>query len=169
MVAVPHGRKRWSKVVETIEHMPWVTCELLAKDGSIVGYVANDGASGEVEELADGRPHGHAQYRWFLEMMIKAQSVAMSAREKEFASVLNAMQEMISVNSQATKELVELYRVQRDVVAETAMTAAQGEGDIAQIVKLIEASPDLIRMLAPLVMKLGKPKLPPGPPTGAKS
>jgi hypothetical protein len=157
-VAVPQRRKRWSQVIETIEGKPWVRVELLDKSGAVLGYVENDGEAKELESLASG---GSARDRWFLEMMLKAQDTALKWRNKEHADLLTGMRDLLEVNTHATRELVEIFRVQRDVSADVAamQAAAANGGDMDQIIKLIEASPQLMQTFAPLLGMLFRKKI----------
>lgn len=178
-VAVPERRKRWSHVIETIEARPWVRCELLDKKGGVLGYVENDAAANELEELGGGGPGGTAQQRWFLEMMIKAQTVALTYRDKEHAALLEGMREMMSVQTQSIRELINIFAIQRDVATEIAAmkAAADAGGDMDQIIKLIEASPQLMQSIGPLLQLVFRRALPKpaggkpaaAPPNGAKS
>jgi len=175
-VAVPQRRKRWTQVITTIEGRPWVRCELLDKSGSVLGYVDNEGPAGELEDLATGGPNGSLRERQLLELMIKAQSVALTFRDKEHSALLEGMRDMMAVHAQSTRELIEIFRVQRDVAAETAAMAAQAEagGDAAAIVKLIEGSPALQQVLAPVIARLlqagqKRPQKPAAPANGVKS
>jgi hypothetical protein len=168
-VAVPNRRKRWSPVIEAIESKPWVQCELLDKQGAVLGYVENDGEAKEIENLAAGS----GKDRWFLEMMLKAQETALRWRSKDHEALLAGMANMLEANTRATHELIEIFRVQRDVSADIAamQAAAENGGDFDQVIKLIEASPQLMTVLAPMLQLLlsrkAKPKLAP-PPNGAK-
>ena len=155
-IAVPQRRKRWSQVIETIEAVPWVRCELLDKSGAVLGYVENDAAAGELEDLGSGVPAGAAGNKWFLDTMIRAQREALTWVEKSNAANMQAMAEILRVNAHATSELVELYRVQRDVSTEiaTMRAAAENKDVFDQMVKLLEAYPELKQMIGPLVLRL---------------
>lgn len=173
-VAVPNRRKRWSQVIETIEARPWVRCELLNKGGEVLGYIENDGEAKELEELGTGGPSGTASQRWFLEMMLRSQETALKWRSKEHSELLTGMRDLLEVNTHATRELIEIFRVQRDVSSDVAAmkAAAENGGDIDQIVKLLEASPALLQILGPLIMSLrGKQPVakPAAKPNGVKS
>jgi hypothetical protein len=173
-VAVPNRRKRWSQVVETIEARPWVRCELMNKTGEVLGYIDNDGEAKELEELGSGGPSGTASQRWFLEMMLRSQETALKWRSKEHSELLTGMRDLLEVNTHATRELIEIFRVQRDVSSDVAAmrAAAENGGDIDQIVKLLEASPALLQILGPLIMSLrGKQAAPKqaAKPNGVKS
>jgi len=160
-VAVPSRRKRWAHVVGAIEARPWVRAELLDKKDCVLGYVQNDGVAGDLEELTDPAVSSQqGMQRWFLEMMIKAQTTALSFRDKEHAALLTAMKEMMEINMGNTRELMLIMRLQRDEAMELAQIRAAAEkgGDWEQIVKLIESSPKLLQTLGPILMAL-RPKL----------
>lgn len=164
-VAVPQRRKRWDQVIRTIEAKPWVRCECLDKSGAILGYIENDSAAGELEDLAPGAPAGTGREKWLLDTMIKAQREALTwvtpAHERQMA----AMSEILAANAHATRELVRLFEVQRDVASDIAHMKAVAESgdDMDKIVKMLEASPKLLQVLGPIVMGLrggkAKPKL----------
>lgn len=178
-IAVPTRRKRWSQVVATIESRPWVRIELLDKSGAVLGYVENDGPAEEIEDIGTG-PAGSqiVQCRWFLEMMIKSQTAALSFRDKEHTALLQGMVNLLQVSAEQTRELVVFMRMQRDAAVETmaaraAAAAKNGdEWDLEQVAEIIKASPKLIQGLAPLFMGLKaavSPQRPSSPPNGAKS
>jgi hypothetical protein len=154
-IAVPQRRKRWNAVIESIEARPWVRVELLDKQGAILGYVENDGVAGELETIGQDSDRGNRE-RALLEMMLKAQKVALEYRDKEHTTLLQGMSEMIRANTQAMNQLTSIYQVQVQVAAEVAAaqaTAAAG-GDMEQWIKLIEASPQLLGTLGPMLRLL---------------
>ncbi len=159
-VAVPHGRKRWSQVASTIEAMPWVRCELLDKVGAILGYVQNDGAAEGLEDISAPASSAAVQARWMLELMLRAQQVALTYRDKEHVAVLASMREMMEVSTGAMREMREIWREQREAAVEVAQLRAAAEaGDgMEQVVKLIEASPKLMQTLGPLMMAFRGPR-----------
>lgn len=154
-IAVPTRRKRWTQVIDTIEAMPWLRCELRAKGGAVLGYVERevDGKAGELEELGARLPPEAQHMRWYLDMMLRAQTMALTMVNKEHAAMFTAMQGILEVQTQATREVIELMRQQRDAAAEIATiraTAAQDDG-LDQILKIIEASPKLMQQLGPVI------------------
>lgn len=171
-VAVPTRRRRWAQVIETVEGRPWTRCELLDKSGSVLGYVDNVEI---VEEDALDAPGGNGA-KWIVDLVLRAQQQALHWRAKEHSDLLSGMRDLLEVNTHATRELVELFRVQRDVASDVAtMRAAAAGGDMGDIIKLVEASPQLMQALGPLFALLTGPKAkpriaaPPPPPNGAKS
>lgn len=163
-IAVPTRRKRWTQVIDTIEARPWVRAELMNKKDEILGYVENAGPAGPLEDIGAKDPPGAAQGRWLLDMMIKAQTTALTFRDKEHGALLQGIRDMMEVMTGAMRETVGLMREQRDIVAETAAIRAAAEkgDDLDQIVKLVEASPKLMSQLGPLFQLL-RPRLPPAP------
>jgi len=164
-VAVPHGRKRWSQVASTIEAMPWIRCELLDKSGAVLGYVQNDGAADELEDISAPASSSAAQLRWMLELMLRAQQTALTYRDKEHSALLQSMRDMMQVATDTMRENVEIMKQQRDAAVETARLQAMAEnGDsMEQIVKLVEASPKIMSVLGPLMMALRAPRKLPAP------
>lgn len=160
-IAVPNGRKRWSQVAATIEAMPWVRCELLDKAGRVLGYVLNEGAADALEDVSAPASSASAQARWQLELMLRAQQVALTYRDKEHAQLLHSVREILEVNTQSMREMVNIMRMQRDEAVEVAnlRAAAENGGDMDQILKLIEASPKLMQVLGPLLMGLRAPRI----------
>jgi hypothetical protein len=161
-VAVPQIRKRWARVIEAIEGKPWVKCELRDKKGNVLGYIENDGEAKEIESLGSGG--GTAKERWFLETMLKAQETALKWRSKEHTDLMEGMRDLLQVNAHATRELVELFRVQRDVAADVAamQATANADGEFGQVMKMIESSPQLQAALGPIVAVLAQRLLSPG-------
>ena len=70
--------------------------------------------------------------------------------------MFGAMQGILQVQTDATREIVELMKQQRDAAAELATiraTAAQDDG-LDQILKIVEASPKLMTQIGPLLAGL---------------
>lgn len=170
-IAVPTRRKRWSQVVTTIESRPWVRVELCDKSGAVLGYVDNDGPAEEIEDIGTGGNGQVANARWFLEAMIKAQTAALSFRDKEHQALLQGMVNLMQVSAEQTRELVVFMRLQRDAAIETAAARAAAaarsdEFDLEQVAEIIKASPKLLQGLAPLFFGL-KAAVSPKPPASS--
>lgn len=181
--AVPNGRKRWSKVAETVDARPWVRAELLDKSERILGYVTNDEAPGDLEDLT--APAGSAggvaaSTRGYLEIILRAQREALSFRDKEHSALLASVRGVLEMQTQAMaqqtiamQEVVSIVRQQRDEAVElaamraaTAAAAQEGKAeggdmDLKQLMELAEASPKLLQALGPLVAMFQRPRLPP--------
>lgn len=174
-VAVPSGRKRWSAVAATVEARPWVRLELLDKHGAILGYVENETAPDELEDIGVTQAAQMANPRWFLELMIKAQTAALSFRDKEHATLLQSVNSLLETHMHTLRDMMDIMRAQRVEAEELAAiraAAAQGS-DMDDVMKLLEASPKLMQAIGPLLMAFrAAPKLTPAPAppkNGAKS
>lgn len=175
-VAVPTRRKKWSQVVQTIEARPWVRVEMLDKTGAVLGYVENDGPAEDLEDISGGGDsggRGMIGHRAMLEMMIKAQTVALSYRDKEHTTLLQNVSLILQTNAGVMHEWLEIMRAQRDAAVEMAelKAAAEAGGEMEQIVKMIEASPKLMQAVGPLLGTLLttlRPRLPAPAPAPAK-
>lgn len=169
-IAVPTRRSKWSQVIAAVDARPWVRCELLNKEGAVLGYVENDGAPSDVEDLGAPASGGAAQTGAMLRLMLDAQRVALTYRDKEHVELMRGMGDMMRTQTDAIKQLVGLYQAQVSVAAEVAAMQASAEagGDIDQWVKLIEAAPQGVAAIAPLlrVLMAGKQA---SKPNGAKA
>lgn len=157
-IAVPTRRKRWTQVIDTIEARPWVKCELRAKGGAVLGYVERDERepAGDLEDIATRVPPEAQHMRWYLDQMLRAQTMALQMVGKEHSAMFAAMQGILEVQTQATREVIELMRQQRDAAAEIATiraTASQDDG-LDQILKILEASPKLMQQVGPMIAGL---------------
>jgi hypothetical protein len=152
MIAVPTRRKKWDAVVEAIEAVPWVRCELLDKTGAIVGYVQNDLEADGIEELTGPGAHDKSNVQGYLRLMLDAQRQALTFRDKETTELLKGVGTVLQANTEAIRGLTGLYQAQVEIAAALAHDKATLEagGNIDQIVKLVEASPQLMMALAPM-------------------
>ncbi|HEX7947485.1 MAG TPA: hypothetical protein VF495_22665, partial [Phenylobacterium sp.] len=100
----------------------------------------------------------------FLEMMIKAQTVALQYRDKEHTTLLQNVSLILTTSAGVMHEHLEIMRAQRDAAVEMAelKAAAEAGGEMEQIVKMIEASPKLMQAVGPLLgtlLQTLRPKL----------
>lgn len=173
-IAVPTRRKRWSQVVEAIEARSWTRVELLDKGGNVLAYVENAEPAGTVEDISSTVATGkRAEAEWIVNLVVRAQRDAMTFRDAEVKSLLQAQGDVVREMSQAMHGLASIYREQRDAaanVAEMRATAAAAP-DGFNMKELTEAIPVLMQAL-PLLRALltgGAPatKPNPKPPNGA--
>jgi hypothetical protein len=73
----------------------------------------------------------------------------------------------MATQNEAMRGVFQLLALQRDVAADVAaqrtrLEQEEGQGDMAQVLKLLESAPQLVQTLAPIVMAMSKkqPKLP---------
>lgn len=168
-IAVPTRRRKWQQVIEAIEARPWVRCELLDKAGSVLGYVENDGPATSLEDLPTSpEARGRADLQGYMRIMLDAQRQALTFRDKETADIIRVIPEVLRANTEAIRGLTGLYQAQVEIAAALAHDKATLEagGTTKQIMEIIEASPQLLAHLAP-VLKLLMAKNPTT--NGAKS
>jgi len=139
-VAVPNVRGCWARVEKTIDALPWVRCELLDKTGAHLGYVDNDGAPEDIEELTAPE---HGKQLALLRLMLHAQKEALGFQSREHAELLKGCTEMMRVVVEACKQLAGIYQAQVQAVAETAAMARQEPDDLEKALAIIEAIPEV--------------------------
>jgi hypothetical protein len=150
-IAVPQRRRRWAQVVEAIEAMPWSRCELLDKAGAVLGYVENDAAPTDAEDLTG---HGNAvtQAERITNLVLRGMREAMQFRDAELQALTRAQGDVVREMVVGMRALTELYRAQVDTaadVAEAQAMASQG----GQLKELTEAMPVILQAL-PLLKSL---------------
>lgn len=150
-VAVQAVRNRWSRVTKTLAALPWSRYELLDKKGGLVGVVENGTLAGEPEALAPSPGNQSVQVRAMMELMLKAQREALTFRDKETSALLSGVVQVMDVMMKGLQATQQMMQAQVD--AAHVLAQAQAGGDMDQIVKLVEASPKLLTMLAPLIGK----------------
>jgi len=158
-IAVPTRRRKWDQVISAIEARSWVRCELLDKGGAVLGYIDNEGPAGGVEDIeGDGSREARVLER-YLGIMLRAQTMALTFRDKEHSTLLQTMSDMMAQQVAATQQLVKLYQTQVETAATVAWERATAEagGDVEKWMKVAEAAPELMGKLAPLIqLALGK-------------
>lgn len=170
-LAVPGGRKRWAPVVEMIEGRPWGRIELQDKAGLILGEVRNESGSlaltGGEDELPAALPQGMAAVpalvRWIVSEIIRAQQMALTYRDKEHGHLMQSVVDMLRVNTEAVRSLSQIHQAQLSAAVDAAQARAEAEstGDLDKVVKILEASPELIGKILPFLGSLMR--RPPGP------
>lgn len=171
-IAVPTRRKRWSQVIEAIEARSWSRVELLDKGGNVLGYVDNTEAAGTVEDITGAQATGkRSESEWIVNLVVRAQRDAMTFRDAEVKSLLQAQGDVVREMSAAMAGLASIYREQRDAaasVAEMKATAA-ATPDGFNMKELMDALPVLMQAL-PLLRGLlaggatpAAPKVPKSP------
>ena len=179
-VAVPTRRKRWTQVIDTIVAVPWVRVVLVDKSGRELGYVENEGPAREVEDISGREVVEHRRETYLIELILRAQKQALQFRDQEHTTLLTSMRDLLDVNTQAMRGLAEIFAAQTrsalelgELRAAAAAASVQQQHDasgggtgIEEILKLLEASPQVLQGIAPMLMLLkGRPPSPPQPPS----
>lgn len=148
-IAVPQRRRRWATVIEAIEARPWSRVELHDKAGSILGYVENNEASADIEDLGDGgrmlRTRSEAE--WIVQLVAKSVREDRSHRNEEITAVLQAQGSFVREMGGAVHALTRIYQEQRDAAAETAEMKALADNSGGTVKELLEAAPQILQVL----------------------
>lgn len=138
-IAVPAGRrKKWDHVLKTLTRLDWITLELADKDGALLEVVDGredpDGAV-EVAAMPDARTAGN------LELMLRAQEVALMRHERGIGQVLNAYQALVATFAERLSSLERSYAsvLQMAHDAATAAAAAAPSPDDALVASMAPA------------------------------
>lgn len=156
-VAKTH-RKRWAHIAGLIMNQPWVRCVMLDPKGLEVGYFDNDGAASDLELLspndaASGGAAGPLAIERHMRILLEAQKVALSYRDKQTSDMLAGVTEVMKVQTDAIRNLVGLYQAQVELAGHLGNMQAQAEngGDMEQWLKALELAPDAIAKFAPML------------------
>ena len=131
--------------------------------------------TGRKLELEELEAPGRAKSQLDMRLILEAQRVALSYRDKEHTQLLHSIAEVMKVQTDSIKSLVALYQLQVDAAAEVAALRATAEagGDLQEWIKLAEAAPQLAGTIVPMLRMLtagrqpAKPKpIEPKPPAG---
>lgn len=166
-IPVPPGRKRNAAVLAVVGKLEWSRVELVDRTGGLLAVVDAQGAADRddgIGELVSGR---EAQ---LLQLLLKAQQVALSHRERETQVALNACTQSVRMLTDAVGALAGLHRQALNAQAEAhavsisaAIEAAQAEGQDGGLM-----SSKLMEQIAPMIMaKLLAPGPPAAPPNGS--
>lgn len=165
-IAVPTRRRKWSSVIASIEARPWSRVELLDKAGGVLGYVDNDAGGGDLEDLTDASAPGPKATPVQLGMAIaamcqKASRDALSARESEVRSILEAQAAVMREHTAAVHGLVQALQLTADAREDAAnthaeaMAAAAAQGGGGGFKELLDALPVLLQLAAVAKQTLG--------------
>lgn len=170
-IPVPPGRKRNAAVLAVVGKLEWSRVELVDRTGGLLAVV--DGQADERDDAPGVELNGRDAQ--LLAMLLKAQQIALSHREKETQIALNACTASVRMLTDAVGALAGMHK---------QTLAAQAEAHAASIQAAIEAqaasgeegglmSSKLMEQLAPLILaKLLAPgpiPAPANPSNGVKS
>lgn len=162
-IAVPERRKRWTQVIEAVLAGPWHRCELVNKRGEVLGYVDNTAPAGDMEDLADNKKRSEVE--WMVNTIVRAQREALAYRDSEVQALLQAQGQVVRELSAGVRDIAMLYREQAVAARDLGAMQASGKDDILS--QLLEAGPELIKVL-PMLRALLSGEQPSSPKNGAK-
>jgi flagellar hook-basal body complex protein FliE len=143
-VAVPKV-KRWKpRVAAIVDSMPWRSIEPLDAKGNVLGARQDNselGAATELENL-DELPEGiHTDVMGLLQLMLKAQDVALVRQKQAYDSVLDNNQKLLAVISDRLKSMEKSAHDNFQMMMElrNKLVSADGEGEGGDTALLVEA------------------------------
>lgn len=144
-IAVPQRRRRWAQVVEAVEAKPWSMCELMDKSGAVLGYVENDSAPTDAEDIS-GPQSACSQAERITALVLRGMREAMSFRDSELQALTRAQGDVVREMVVGMRALTELYRAQVDTAADVAEAQALAQNG-GQLKELMEAMPVIVQAL----------------------
>lgn len=154
-VGVPEGRTKWKQVATTIMARPWARLDMLDRNGADIGYIENDEVSSvstALAPLAAGAGPEASVPPWMADAILRGQELVLKHRDQEHKALLESVGTVLRANAEATRELVALFRAQRDVAADVAASNARLEAQEASkqqtglLEELTEAAPKLLEI-----------------------
>jgi hypothetical protein len=135
---VPTGRRRkWDFAIRALEHIDWVTLELLDEQGGLMDVVDNR-AGAEEGELVEVTPD--AKLAGQLELLLRAQDVALARQERATAQLLDGYTKLVQTFAERLGSMERGYTA----VLELAQRAAQAQADAQP-----DLGDELVRQFAP--------------------
>lgn len=152
-IAVPQRRRRWASVIEAIEARAWSRVEMLDKSGAVLGYVDNEGAARDVEELTPSFAGVGGQLMLgerIARLCMESVRTAVNQRDEQMTALLAAQGAVVKEMAAAVQSIAEVYREQTVAAEEAAESraaaaAASAGGDMQQ---LLQAMPQLLQLAA---------------------
>lgn len=173
-VPVGKARARWSRAVAILGDAPWVRIEFLdARGRTIAPELQNDAPAGDLEDLPTS-PGATTRDTMLLNMMLRAQDVALMRHTEAFKPTLEAIRHVMRDLTDQVRLWQREARDERDERAELAdqlqhaiglaKRAENDEGAMGELQQFLAALPAIQQMLG---MLLGPGKKPPQNANGA--
>ena len=122
-IAVPTGRRRkWDFAVRALEHLDWLTLELLDDQGGLMDVIDNRAGADE-GELVEVTPD--AKLAGQLELLLRAQDVALARQERAMGQLLAGYTTLVQTFAERLSSMERGYAS----VLELAQRAAQAQAD----------------------------------------
>lgn len=165
-VAVPQRRRKWEAVLSALGALAWQRVELLTKAGELLGVVEQE-AAGEVQLTPEA-----ARVNSMLDVMLKAQDVALSRNERSFGQILEANTRLVDAMGARLAAMEATYAQVLKLAADATMALAQAQPNDSETMELLKVvlggdrGPQALMQLASKMGIGGKPKLVAPAPTG---
>lgn len=132
-VPVPPGRKRWAAVLAVIARIDWTRLELVDRSGGLLGIceraegmVADDDQGDDGAIAKEASQHAARDAR-LLELMLRAQQVALDNRQTETQVAINACTSSVRILTDAVAALAQVHRMTLDTQARAFAAAVESE------------------------------------------
>lgn len=137
-VAVPKNRNRWSRAQQTLDSVPWVSIELLDKDGKLLHLIEDDE---ELDALADDEDD---EGRGIAKLMLEVMRSTMKETRLMMDVQMKAMAQAMSALTDAQSSLVETYRAALQTQAQYQL-AAPAESDTKEMMTMFQMAMHLMQ------------------------
>lgn len=146
-VAVPKSRNRWSRAQQTLDSLPWVSIELLDKDGKLLHLVEDD------EELEAFDDEGDAD-RGIAKLLLEVMRTTLKEARLMADVQMRAMGTALTALSDAQNTLVETYRAALATQGQYALAAAP-ESDSKEMMAMFQMALQLMQQQRAAASKIG--------------
>lgn len=150
-VAIPSNRKKWETLAHTLDGLDWLRIEALDARGNIVGVVAREEEPDDEEPSVDYDAAEAARDERLLALMLKAQSVALSAQERSQRPLIDGMAKLVGTVTTALDATSRAYNAALAAASSIPAAAGGGEAD--------ESASRFMQMVMMLAMRSGQPGL----------
>jgi hypothetical protein len=152
-VAIPGNRKKWETLAHTLDGLDWERIEALDPRGNIVGVVARPEEDDEPDEveLASLDAAEAARDERLLQLMLKAQQVALTAQAAQLRPLVEGMGKLVGTVTTALDATSRAYNIALAATSGVAPAAGGGESD--------ESAGRFMQMVMMLLAQQGQPKL----------
>jgi hypothetical protein len=148
-IAVPTGRRRkWDFALRALEHLDWLTLELLDDQGGILDIIDNR-AGADDGELVEVTPD--AKHAGMLELMLRAQDVALMRQERATSQLLDGYTKLVQTFAERLSSMERGYASVLQLAQQAALAQADAKPDMGD---------EIVRQFMPGIAAkvMGKPK-----------
>ena len=144
-IAVPSKRKKWAQVSSALESLHWQKLEALDSKGAILGVEHNDEPATALEDLSDIENAKVGETRGFLQLMLRAQDVALGRHTEVVTKTMELNTKLAQVLMDRLTVMEKRYQQLLDAFEEKA---EGGDGFESRSEPLIRAmTPHLLKKM----------------------
>lgn len=127
-IAVPQGRRRkWDFAVRALEHVDWYALELLDDQGALLDVIDNRAGADEGELMAvapDAKLAGQ------LELMLRAQDVALQRHERAFGQLIDGYTKLAQTTMERLSAMERSFGGMLTLAQNAALAQADARPDL---------------------------------------